>query len=106
MWRRFWDDRRGWLAVIETGSVTDLRVLAWLGAVPLPAPGDVVAFVKNRPRPRRAEHGPTDREELNRLVGGRYWGPGRFGVAVQAAVAEGAVRRLSRRTYAPVDTVP
>jgi hypothetical protein len=53
-----------------------------------------------------AEHGPTDREELTRMVGGRYWGPGRFGAALQTAVAEGAIRRLSRRTYGPVDAVP
>jgi hypothetical protein len=47
------------------------------------------------------ENGPTDRHELVRLVGARYWGPGRFGAALRAAVEEGRVRRLSRQTYGP-----
>jgi MFS family permease len=48
-----------------------------------------------------AEQGPTQRQELARLVGARYWGPGRFGSALDAAVDEGRIRRVSRRTYAP-----
>jgi MFS family permease len=48
-----------------------------------------------------AEHGPTQRHELARLTGARYWGPGRFGSALDAAVDEGRIRRVSRRTYAP-----
>ncbi|MFW6090421.1 MAG: MFS transporter, partial [Actinomycetota bacterium] len=47
------------------------------------------------------EQGPTDRQELARLVGARYWGPGRFGAALRSAVVEGRARRLSRRTYGP-----
>lgn len=47
------------------------------------------------------EQGPTDRSDLARLVGARYWGPGRFGEALRAAVEEGRVRRVSRRTYGP-----
>ncbi len=47
------------------------------------------------------EHGPTDRQDLARLVGARYWGPGRFGDALRAAVEEGRARRLSRRSYGP-----
>lgn len=47
------------------------------------------------------EHGPTERQELARLVGARYWGPGRFGGALDTAVAEGRIRRLSRRTFGP-----
>lgn len=42
-----WDDRLGWSVAIETGSAEDLLVLAWFGADPLPAPEDVVAFVKH-----------------------------------------------------------
>ncbi|HLR46668.1 MAG TPA: hypothetical protein VK092_05860, partial [Deinococcales bacterium] len=49
------------------------------------------------------EHGPVDRAELAQLVGARYWGPGRFGQALRAAVNEGRARRLSRRTYGPPD---
>jgi MFS family permease len=46
------------------------------------------------------EHGPTERQELARLVGARYWGPGVFGKALQIALAAGEVRRTSRTTYA------
>jgi MFS family permease len=47
------------------------------------------------------EHGPTERDELERLVGARYWGPGRFRDALREAVEEGRVVRLSRNTYGP-----
>ncbi len=47
------------------------------------------------------EHGPLDRQDLARLVGARYWGPGRFGDALRAAVNEGRARQLSRRSYGP-----
>jgi hypothetical protein len=47
------------------------------------------------------ERGPTERRELARLVGARYWGPGRFRSALREAVDEGRVRRVSRGTYAP-----
>jgi hypothetical protein len=50
------------------------------------------------------EHGPTEREELERLVGARYWGPGRFREALREAVDEGRVVRLSRNTYGPPGT--
>ena len=49
------------------------------------------------------EHGETTREELNRLVGGRYWGPGRFRAAVREAVEEGRARPVSRSTLAPTN---
>ena len=49
------------------------------------------------------EHGETRREELARMVGARYWGPGRFPAAVREAVAEGRARRVSRATLAPPD---
>ena len=47
------------------------------------------------------DHGPTDRRELFRMVGARYWGPGVFSRALHDAVTEGSVRRLSRRVYGP-----
>jgi MFS family permease len=47
------------------------------------------------------DHGPTDRRELFRMVGARYWGPGAFARALRESVTDGAVRRLSRRVYAP-----
>ncbi|HEY1285939.1 MAG TPA: MFS transporter [Solirubrobacterales bacterium] len=52
------------------------------------------------------EHGSASRRELYRRVGGRYWGPGRFGAALREAVAEGRARRLRRDQYAPVGEGP
>lgn len=49
------------------------------------------------------EHGATERGELARLVGARYWGPGVFSEALRKAVAEGRVRRLTRTTFAASD---
>jgi hypothetical protein len=46
-------------------------------------------------------HGPLQRDELKRLVGGRYWGPGRFRMALRAAVNEGAATQQSRAVFAP-----
>jgi MFS family permease len=43
----------------------------------------------------------VDRHELARLVGARFWGPGRFGAALQTAVRAGKVQRLSRSRYGP-----
>ncbi|MHA6783257.1 hypothetical protein ACVGOW_20025 [Pseudonocardia saturnea] len=48
-----------------------------------------------------AEHGPADRRELARMVGARYWGPGRFGAALGTAFEEGRIRRLTHRSYGP-----
>lgn len=45
------------------------------------------------------EHGPTEKRELARLTGARYWGPGRFSLALREAVSDGAVRRTGRSTY-------
>jgi MFS family permease len=48
-----------------------------------------------------AERGPLDREELKEIVGGRYWGPGRFREALRAAVREGRAEPQSRTIYGP-----
>ena len=50
------------------------------------------------------EHGATGRRELAQRVGARYWGPGRFRLALREAVEEGRARRLSRSTFAPADS--
>jgi hypothetical protein len=47
------------------------------------------------------EHGATERQELARLVGARYWGPGRFRAALREAVQDGNARRLTRSTFGP-----
>jgi len=49
------------------------------------------------------EHGPTERDELARLVGARYWGPGVFRSALRIAMADGVVRRTSRTMYAAAE---
>ncbi|MBV9167905.1 MAG: MFS transporter [Solirubrobacterales bacterium] len=47
------------------------------------------------------EHGATERQELARLVGARYWGPGRFRAALREAVSDGYARRVTRSTFGP-----
>jgi MFS family permease len=47
------------------------------------------------------QHGPLERDELKRLVGGRYWGPGRFRAALRGAVQEGRALPRSRTVFAP-----
>jgi MFS family permease len=47
------------------------------------------------------EHGALERDELERLVGARYWGPGRFRAALREAVEEGRVVRLPGGVYGP-----
>jgi MFS family permease len=40
------------------------------------------------------KEGPLDRRRLARLVGARYWGPGRFRLVLSEALREGRLRRL------------
>lgn len=47
------------------------------------------------------EEGPIADDELRRLVGARYWGPGRFRPAVKEAIAEGRVVRAGHNRLAP-----
>jgi Major Facilitator Superfamily len=46
------------------------------------------------------ESGPLGRSELARLVGARFWGPGRFSAALRQALDDGRARAISRRSYA------
>jgi hypothetical protein len=48
------------------------------------------------------ENGRIERRDLARLVGARHWGPGRFSGALGEALAEGAIRRTGRSSFAPV----
>jgi hypothetical protein len=48
-----------------------------------------------------AERGPTERRELARAVGARFWGPGRFGAALREAVESGRARRAGRGRFGP-----
>jgi MFS family permease len=47
------------------------------------------------------DRGPTERRELARLVGARFWGPGRFPAALREAVESGRARRISRNRFGP-----
>jgi MFS family permease len=46
--------------------------------------------------------GQLERSSLALAVGARFWGPGRLSLALREAVAQGLVRRTSRRTFALV----
>jgi MFS family permease len=50
------------------------------------------------------EGGPISRDELERVVGARRWGPGRFRRALDEAVATSRIRRTGRRTYEPPES--
>jgi hypothetical protein len=47
------------------------------------------------------DKGELPRRELGRLVGCRYWGPGRFGRALRAGVRQGRLSRPRRGVYGP-----
>ena len=70
------------------------------------APIAEVEFSREIERIERAlaEHGPTDRRELARLVGARFWGPGHFSAALREAVLTGRARRLGRTRFGPAET--
>ena len=48
-----------------------------------------------------ADRGELPRRELGRIVGCKYWGPGRFGRALKVAVREGRVGHPRRGFYGP-----
>jgi hypothetical protein len=50
-----------------------------------------------------AENGVLQRRDLGRLIGCRYWGPGRFRRALQAAVDRGRAKRVGFGRYALSD---
>jgi MFS family permease len=47
------------------------------------------------------DRGPLTDDGLSRVVGARYWGPGRFRRALREAVAEGRAVQLSRGRFGP-----
>jgi hypothetical protein len=49
------------------------------------------------------ERGEVSRRELGQLVGCRYWGPGRYGRALRAAVRQGRIGHPRRGFYGPPD---
>jgi len=71
--------------------------------LPVSAPVTEVEFTREVERIEQVldEHGVTERRELARLVGARFWGPGRFPAALREAVLSGRVRRVDRTHFAP-----
>jgi hypothetical protein len=49
-----------------------------------------------------ADQGELPRRELGRVVGCKYWGPGRFSRALKVAVKQGRVAHPRRGMYGPV----
>ena len=72
--------------------------------MPVSAPVTEVEFTREVERIEQvlAEHGTVERRELARLVGARFWGPGRFPAALREAVLSGRVQRVDRTHFAPV----
>ncbi|MBS1868337.1 MAG: MFS transporter [Actinobacteria bacterium] len=61
---------------------------------PVPMDREVEAIVR-----ALEQNGPTDRGALARLVGARYWGPGRFRGALVQALLDQRVRRVGRGRF-------
>jgi MFS family permease len=77
----------------------------WYPGMSMPAQAPVVPFEREVGWIVDAvrEHGTIDRAELERVLGGRWWGPGRFSAALRLAVREGLLRRVGRTGYAPAE---
>ena len=73
--------------------------------MPVSAPVTEQEFTREVQRIEQAlaEHGTTDRRELARLVGARFWGPGRFPAALREAVLSGRAKRIDRTHFGPAD---
>jgi hypothetical protein len=48
------------------------------------------------------DNGELPRKALGELTACKYWGPGRFGAALRAAVEQGRIERRGRGRYGPV----
>jgi MFS family permease len=71
--------------------------------MPVSEPGFAVGVEREVDLIERAlqDGGDASRAELRRRVGARYWGPGRFHIALRAAILEGRARRTRGSRYAP-----
>jgi len=80
------------------------RTASFFGTgVPSPVPEEALDNEIEAIERALSENGPMDREELARLVGARYWGPGVFAEALRQAVIDDGARRVSRTMYGPPD---
>ncbi len=77
--------------------------IGWSPGMVVSAPIEAVEFEREVASIERAlaESGPTERRELARLVGARFWGPGRFAAALHEAVESGHARRVARNRFGP-----
>ncbi len=73
--------------------------------MPVSAPITELEFTREVQRIEQAlaENGATERRELARLVGARFWGPGRFPAALREAVLSGRARRIDRTHFGPAE---
>jgi len=77
----------------------------WYPGMSMPAQAPLVAHDREVERILDAARGaPTiGRGELERAVGARRWGPGRFSAALRAALVDGRLRRAGRGRYAAAE---
>ena len=75
----------------------------WSPGMPVSDPTAEVEFEREVAAIERAlaEGGDIERRELARLVGARFWGPGRFSPALHEAIESGRARRVSRNRVGP-----
>ena len=92
-------------------STTRQRERSHYGVAPFPGPGTSPAdreenewwLDREIDMIRRAltEEGEMRRRDLGRLIGCKYWGPGRFANALKAAVDRGEIEHTGFGRYGP-----
>ena len=77
----------------------------WLPGMSMPAQAPFVSYQREMDWIVDAvrDRGVVDRVELERVLGGRWWGPGRFSAALRLAVRDGLLRRVGRTSYTTPD---
>ncbi|HET7589737.1 MAG TPA: MFS transporter [Solirubrobacterales bacterium] len=90
--------QRGWWRP-GPGPLASARGMGVSGPHPPVPLESEVSIIENALR----EKGSANRRELSQRVGGRYWGPGRFGQALQEAVSRGRVKRLPGGEFAAAE---
>ena len=76
------------------------RIMGFSTSLPTQSLDKEVAAVRGA----LAEAGPMDRRRLARVVGSASWGPGMLREVLRYAVASGAIVRISRFVYGPVES--
>jgi MFS family permease len=75
----------------------------WQTGMSMPSPGPSVGLEREAQLIAEAvrERGSATRLELERAVGARRWGPGRFGAALRLTLRDGRVQRAGPSRYRP-----